>query len=57
MDASRFEAARKLFQKHLDQEWSFTDSASIHIMREMHLEEALTKDEHFERAGFKALLR
>jgi len=57
LDPARFEAARSLFLKHVGQGWSFTDCTSFHIMRELRLEDALTKDEHFERAGFRALLR
>ena len=43
--------------KHIDQGWSFTDCVSFQIMKARKLREALTKDEHFEKAGFKALLR
>jgi predicted nucleic acid-binding protein len=46
-----------MFLKHLDQGWSFTDCVSFHVMQELGLGDALTKDEHFQRAGFKALLR
>ena len=43
--------------KHIDQNWSFTDCVSFQTMRARRLTDALTKDQHFERAGFKALLR
>jgi hypothetical protein len=43
--------------KHIDQGWSFTDCVSFQIMKARKLREALTKDEHFDKAGFKALLR
>jgi hypothetical protein len=43
--------------KHIDQGWSFTDCVSFQIMKARKLRAALTKDEHFEKAGFKALLR
>jgi predicted nucleic acid-binding protein len=43
--------------KHIDQGWSFTDCVSFQIMKARKLRDALTKDEHFEKAGFKALLR
>jgi predicted nucleic acid-binding protein len=43
--------------KHIDQGWSFTDCLSFQVMKARRLREALTKDEHFEKAGFVALLR
>jgi predicted nucleic acid-binding protein len=43
--------------KHIDQGWSFTDCVSFQAMKARRLREALTKDEHFEKAGFRALLR
>ena len=43
--------------KHIDQGWSFTDCVSFGTMKARRLREALTKDEHFEKAGFVALLR
>jgi predicted nucleic acid-binding protein len=43
--------------KHIDQGWSFTDCVSFQTMKARRLREALTKDEHFEKAGFVALLR
>ena len=43
--------------KHLDQGWSFTDCLSFQIMKARRLRDALTKDEHFQKAGFVALLR
>jgi len=56
MDAERFEATQKFFLKHLDQAWSFTDCASFCVMKELRIRQALTKDAHFEHAGFEALL-
>jgi uncharacterized protein len=46
-----------LFQNRPDKEWGITDCISFVIMRERGLSEALTTDEHFEQAGFVALLR
>ena len=43
--------------KHIDQGWSFTDCLSFQVMKARRLREALTKDDHFEKAGFKTLLR
>jgi predicted nucleic acid-binding protein len=43
--------------KHIDQGWSFTDCVSFQSMKTRRLRDALTKDEHFVKAGFVALLR
>jgi uncharacterized protein len=55
-DAERFFTVRSYFLKHVDQRWSFTDCLSFRIMKERRLRDALTKDTHFEQAGFVALL-
>ncbi len=55
-DSDRFQEVRALFLKHADQAWSFTDCLSFHVMTQLRLREALTKDSHFEHAGFTALL-
>jgi hypothetical protein len=52
-----FARAAAFMAKHIDQRWSFTDCVSFQAMKARRLREALTKDEHFEKAGFKALLR
>ena len=52
-----FARAADYMTKHIDQAWSFTDCLSFQVMKARRLREALTKDEHFEKAGFKALLR
>lgn len=57
MDAERFQATKALFLKHADQGWSFTDSFSFLIMKQLRLRDALTKDMHFEQAGFNVLLK
>lgn len=56
-DAERFQAVQTFFLKHLDQAWSFTDCLSFSVMKEHRLRESLTKDEHFEHAGFLVLLK
>ena len=56
-DSGRFSATVAFFLKQLDQEWSFTDCLSFRVMAELRLREALTKDAHFEAAGFMALLK
>jgi predicted nucleic acid-binding protein len=40
-----------------DKEWSLTDCASLLVMEQRGISEALTYDHHFEQAGFRALLR
>ena len=52
-----FSRAADFLQKHIDQGWSFTDCVGFQSMKVRRLREALTKDEHFEKAGFTALLR
>jgi len=56
-DAERFHAVKNDFLRHVDQHWSFTDCLSFRVMKERRLREALTKDTHFEQAGFVALLK
>lgn len=56
-DAERFHAVKDQFLKHGDQHWSFTDCLSFRVMKERRLREALTKDSHFEQAGFVVLLK
>ncbi len=53
----RFQDACSYFLKHRDQGYSFTDVTSFLVMRELRCRDALTHDEHFERAGFSRLLR
>jgi uncharacterized protein len=40
-----------------DKDWSLTDCISFVVMENEGIHEALTGDQHFEQAGFKALLR
>ena len=41
----------------LDKSWSLTDCISFEVMRSAQATDALTYDQHFEQAGFRALLR
>jgi len=50
-------AAFELYQRHDDKEWGLTDCASFVVTRERGIWSALTSDEHFIQAGFRALLR
>jgi uncharacterized protein len=56
MDADRFSRTRAMFSKYLDQGVSFTDCFSFCVMQDCGLHKALTKDRHFEFAGFRRLL-
>ena len=47
----------KLFCQRTDKDWSWTDCISFVVMKERGLMSALTSDQHFEQAGFTALLR
>ncbi|MBI2485494.1 MAG: type II toxin-antitoxin system VapC family toxin [Deltaproteobacteria bacterium] len=51
-----FIEAVEFYRIHLDKEWSLTDCISFIVMKQNGLSEALTADNHFEQAGFKAVL-
>jgi len=51
-----FTAALALYRDRPDKDWGLTDCASFVVMRERASSEALTTDEHFRQAGFRALL-
>jgi predicted nucleic acid-binding protein len=52
-----YQQALALFCSRLDKEWGLIDCVSFIVMQERGLTDALTTDEHFEQAGFRALLR
>jgi uncharacterized protein len=54
--AALFAAALELYRARPDKDWGLTDCASFVVMQERALTEALTTDEHFRQAGFRALL-
>jgi uncharacterized protein len=47
----------KLYSERRDKEWSLTDCVSFVVMQAHSITDALTTDEHFPQAGFRALLR
>ena len=51
-----FTAGLKLYQSRPDKDWGLTDCASFVVMNERGLSDALTTDDHFRQAGFRALL-
>lgn len=53
----QFAHAYDLYRRRTDKEWSLTDCASFEIMDARGIKEALAHDQHFEQAGFVALLR
>lgn len=46
-----------LYRGRPDKEWGLIDCASFVAMNARRMTAALTADEHFEQAGFRALLR
>ena len=53
----QFQEALKLYKDRQDKDWSLTDCASILVMQEEGISEALSYDKHFGQAGFTLLLR
>jgi len=45
-----------LFEKRQDKDWGLTDCISFVVMHKYGIRQALTADDHFTQAGFKALL-
>ena len=45
-----------LYRARPDKEWGLTDCVSFTVMTDRGLTEALTTDDHFRQAGFRALL-
>ena len=51
-----YNRAMELYRQRPDKEWGITDCVSFVVMQDYGLTEALTTDEHFKQAGFRALL-
>ena len=52
-----YEKTFALFRDRTDKEWGLVDCVSFVVMRDHQMSSALTADEHFIQAGFRALLR
>jgi uncharacterized protein len=52
-----FNAGIDLYRGRPDKAWSLTDCISFVVMQREGIAEALTRDQHFEQAGFVALLK
>jgi predicted nucleic acid-binding protein len=51
-----YNRAFELYQRRRDKDWGLTDCVSFELMTERGLQDALTADDHFRQAGFRALL-
>lgn len=52
-----FHSGFELFTRRPDKAWSMVDCISFIVMKQRRLKDALTTDQHFTQAGFRALLR
>lgn len=52
-----FRQGMQLFAARSDKAWSLVDCTSFVVMKQRRLTNALTTDEHFKQASFRALLR
>ena len=52
-----YSAAFQLFRSRQDKEWGLVDCISFVVMQNRGIANALTADEHFNQAGFRALLK
>ena len=56
LSETHYQQRFELFSQHLDKEWSLNDCVSFVLMDQRGLTDALTANEHFQQAGFRALL-
>lgn len=57
LSADLYAEAFALYRGRLDKEWGLIDCVTFVVMAARETTAALTADEHFEQAGFRALLR
>lgn len=56
VDTPILKRALEFYNIRRDKDWGMTDCITFIVMTDQDLKEALTTDEHFQQAGFKALL-
>ncbi len=56
VDRVLFRRGVEFYHSRNDKEWGVTDCISFIVMQDYGLVEALTTDEHFQQAGFRAIL-
>ncbi len=56
VDSKLLKRAMDLYENRGDKEWGLTDCISFIVMEDHILKEAFTADDHFQQAGFRALL-
>ncbi|WP_263975588.1 type II toxin-antitoxin system VapC family toxin [Leptolyngbya sp. 7M] len=56
VNTALLERALRLYGTRADKTWGLTDCISFVVMQEQNLTEAVTADEHFVQAGYRALL-
>lgn len=57
LTSTLFTEAFTLYRTHRDKEWGMTDCISFVVMRQKGVYDALTFDQHFVQAGFRALMQ
>lgn len=57
LDADLFNRAFEMFKQGDDKTWGLIDCVSFVVMKDRDCTLALTNDQHFNQAGFKALMR
>lgn len=56
LSADLWQRGWDLYRNRLDKAWSLTDCVSFLVMQDAGLVDCLTADEHFQQAGFRAVL-
>lgn len=57
IDAKLFQRGLQLYEARPDKNWSLTDCLSFIVMQDQQLVDAISADEHFVQAGYRALMR
>jgi hypothetical protein len=52
---TRVEKARRVFFRHRDKQYSFTDCTNFVVMQKLKVKQALTSDRHYHQVGFRML--